>query len=149
MSRSEIGPKTFKSSVHRVFLDYSLPPQLPKRIKLNPEIESDLVLPSPLTNCCSICFHEVVDPVTIVFCQHAFCYKCLLRWFSIRSACPLCNCSDVRYVRSSSPDEFDEALFLWTPQVAGPTIDISFINRTSLHSAVRVHKSLLSKRKRS
>lgn len=71
--------------------------KLNKRAVLNPVLD--------LTKCdykCIICYEEQEDPVALR-CGHIFCYKCIKRWISDHSTCPLCRTQfvDFKYIEFS------------------------------------------------
>lgn len=40
---------------------------------------------------CVICFEDITELTTIVDCTHSFCFECIMAWFEIKTACPICT----------------------------------------------------------
>lgn len=71
--------------------------KLNKQATLNPVLD--------ISKCdykCIICYEEQEDPVALR-CGHIFCYKCIKRWISDHSTCPLCRTMfvDFKYIEFS------------------------------------------------
>lgn len=62
---------------------------------------------------CIICYETQEDPVALR-CGHIFCYKCIKRWISDHSTCPLCRSQfvDFRYIEFSDGNFPPSVLFL-------------------------------------
>ena len=88
-------------SSHKVFDQISIPPSLPKKIKLcNKTLQSNNTTNEIMTQTqCGICLHAFVRPITLLKCKHSFCYSCAFKWFEINENCPLCKSNDIRYLQ--------------------------------------------------
>jgi hypothetical protein len=46
----------------------------------------------PPPDTCVICMDAFTKPVKLRKCNHTFCRECIMDFFSMKSACPVCNC---------------------------------------------------------
>ncbi len=68
-------------------------------------VESD----SSDVNRCPVCLDELVEPTTLVGCQHSYCFPCISSWFShsyavtnetkFATVCPLCKAPAAYFLR--------------------------------------------------
>lgn len=80
---------------------------------------------------CPICLSPFTNPVTIVSCCHAFCHACLMKWYRVRIACPLCKCSGNYFLESelaSTPP-----VKLWT------VVQDKVLEKPAVEAAIRCH----------
>lgn len=82
--------------------------ELNKQAVLNPVKD-----PSKYDYKCIICYEEQEDPVALR-CGHIFCYKCIKRWISDHSTCPLCRTQfvDFKYIEFSDGNFPPSVFFL-------------------------------------
>lgn len=63
---------------------------------------------------CAICLEEILEPVTLVACQHQYCYQCLYTWYKTRMTCPKCKADARVFVYSGPQDGPSSYIRLWT-----------------------------------
>lgn len=59
-------------------------------VKQNKISEGDEVI-------CGICLEMPKDPATLGSCSHSFCFECIMQWFHIKTACPICT-AQTKYI---------------------------------------------------
>jgi hypothetical protein len=100
MQRS-IVPSGFETTAHPVFLAF-VPPLSCEQIcsptssetteeHLHSSTHISESLVEDTYTLCAICLEQTADHVTIVTCQHSFCYPCIISWFKVRVLCPVCK----------------------------------------------------------
>lgn len=50
---------------------------------------------------CAICLEDIVDPVSLIMCDHYFCCDCIVQWYKVQKCCPLCKERDASFVRAT------------------------------------------------
>ncbi len=133
---TSLVPVGFHSSSHKIFANYK-PPVFVSKLQLSteqPERQLD----------CAICLQSICDPVTLIACDHFYCFDCITQWFSVSLLCPMCKTSDVSFLRtSSSGDEVRH----WN--LSSQTLGSTDVIRTdSDESNAKICKAVLAHKRR-
>ena len=114
-----IVPNGFRSTAHSIFLNRQIHQSdaqsnsnpIRRKRQLNSldclfesqsksKIKLDHVEAEKLCECV-ICLQPFSDPVSLIMCDHFFCFECIMEWYKIQKACPLCKEHDASFVRRS------------------------------------------------
>ncbi len=100
---SSIVPKGFHATAHKVFSDFT-----PPVFTSPPAVPSSSAI-KQLD--CSICLENLQDPVTLVVCDHYFCFDCIKEWFKMNYSCPMCKSTDVSFIRNGATKDPNNVCF--------------------------------------
>ena len=147
--RRSIVPEGFESLAHDVFRNYSDPLPAPFLLRDNSDCTNESGSPSKsdadsetsdlgITVRCPICLQSVLDPVTLLGCNHLFCKECITKWFQTKIECPLCKIPCHHFIQSC--DGKEEQFHLWQTALAeGSSSKLSL--SSAARQAMKVHKS--------
>jgi hypothetical protein len=147
--RRSIVPEGFESLAHEIFRNYSDPLPAPFLLRGSSDCTNESSSPSKsdaesetsdlgITVRCPICLQSVLDPVTLLGCNHLFCKECITKWFQTKIECPLCKISCHHFIQSC--DEKEEQFHLWQTALAeGSSSKLSL--SSAARQAMKVHKS--------
>ena len=148
--RRSIVPEGFESLAHDVFRNYIDPLPVPFLLLDKGDCStSDSGSPANtdtktetsdhvITVCCPICLQSVLDPVTLLGCNHLFCKECITKWFRTKIQCPLCKTSCCHFIQPC--DGKEEQFHLWqTALVGGSSCKLSLSG--AARQAMKAHKS--------
>lgn len=148
--RRSIVPEGFESLAHDVFRNYIDPLPVPfllldKGDCSTPDSGSPAKSDTKnetsdhvITVRCPICLQSVLDPVTLLGCNHLFCKECITKWFRTKIQCPLCKISCCHFIQPC--DGKEEQFHLWqTALVEGSSCKLSLSG--AARQAMKAHKS--------
>ena len=147
--RRSIVPEGFESLAHDVFRNYSDPLPAPFLLRDSSDCTNESGSPSKsdaesetsdlgITVRCPICLQSVLDPVTLLGCNHLFCKECITKWFQTKIECPLCKIPCHHFIQSC--DGKEEQFHLWQTALAeGSSSKLSL--SSAARQAMKVHKS--------
>lgn len=148
--RRSIVPEGFESLAHDVFRNYIDPLPVPFLLLDKGDCStSDSGSPAKsdtktetsdhvITVRCPICLQSVLDPVTLLGCNHLFCKECITKWFRTKIQCPLCKVSCCHFIQPC--DGKEEQFHLWqTALVGGSSCKLSLSG--AARQAMKAHKS--------
>lgn len=145
---SSLIPKGFEITAHPIFANYKPPPPPSTASSLSRKRsrseqnsiethENQSEKKDKQAVDCPICLEEITDPVTLVVCQHSFCFVCVDHWFKVKESCPLCKEKRVSFVKNKEANKFTE-IELWRYSDGRKKLRAT---DDSVLEAIKVHKN--------